>query len=156
SALLTGLLGLAELIPLIVASLYAGVLNDRFDRRRLLIWTQLALVSVAAVLAGVALLDHPPVWALFILARCTAGASSLERVTLTSIVPNAVAPGRLRSALSITFGLYQLVMVIGPAIGGLLIAGFGVVAPYLVDAVSCIGMVVAAVMMSPQPPHFEA
>jgi MFS family permease len=155
SALLTGMLGLAELIPLIVASLYAGVLNDRHDRRKLLIYTQLALVAVACALAGVALLDHPPIWALFILAGCTAGASSLERVTRSSIVPNTVRPGLLRSALSITFGLYQLVMVIGPAIGGLLIAGFGIVTPYVVDAVSCLGMVVAAMMMSPQPPHVE-
>jgi MFS family permease len=155
SALLTGLLGLAELIPLIVASLYAGVLNDRHDRRKLLIYTQLALVGVATALAGVALLEHPPIWALFVLAGATAGASSLERVTRTSIVPNTVRPGLLRSALSITFGLYQLVMVIGPAIGGLLIAGFGIVTPYVVDAVSCLGMVVAAMMMSPQPPHVE-
>jgi MFS family permease len=156
SALLTGMLGLAELLPLIIASLYAGVLNDRHDRRKLLIYTQLALVAVALALAGVATLEHPPIWALFVLAGATAGASSLERVTRTSIVPNTVRPGLLRSALSITFGLYQLVMVIGPAIGGLLIAGFGIVAPYMVDAVSCLGMVVAAMMMSAQPPHVEA
>jgi MFS family permease len=156
SALLTGMLGLAELIPLVVASLYAGVLNDRHDRRKILVWTQLAMVSVAVALAGVALLDHPPIWALFVLAGATAGASSLERVTRSSIVPNTVRPGLLRSALSITFGLYQLVMVIGPAVGGLLIAGFGIVTPYAVDAVSCLAMVVAAMMMSPQPPHVEA
>jgi MFS family permease len=153
SALLTGMLGLAELIPLIVASLYTGVLNDRHDRRKLLIYTQLALVSVAIALACVALLDHPPIWALFILAGATAGASSMERVTRSSIVPNTVAPRLLRSALSITFGLYQLVMVIGPAIGGLMIAGLGIVSPYVFDAVTCIGMVGAAYLMSPQPPH---
>jgi MFS family permease len=155
SALLTGMLGLAELIPLIVASLYAGVLNDRHDRRKLLIYTQLVLVGVAATLACVAMLDHPPIWALFILAGATAGASSLERVTRTSIVPNTVRPGLLRSALSITFGLYQLVMVIGPAIGGIMIATLGIVSPYVLDAVSCLGMVGAALLMSAQPPHVE-
>ncbi|MFT4049554.1 MAG: MFS transporter [Solirubrobacterales bacterium] len=153
SALTTGMLGLAELIPLIVFSLYAGVLNDRHDRRKLLILVQLVLVSVAATLAIVATLEHPPIWLLFVLAGATAGAASLERVTRTAIVPNTVRPGLLRSALSITFGLYQLVMVVGPAIGGLLIAGFGIVTPYVVDAVSCLGMVGAALLMSPQPPH---
>jgi MFS family permease len=155
SAFLTGMLGIAELLPLIVASLYTGVLNDRHDRRKLLIYTQLALVAVAVSLAGVALLDHPPIWALFILAGATAGASSMERVTRSSIVPNTVAPRLLRSALSITFGLYQLVMVIGPAIGGLMIAGLGIVSPYVLDAVSCLGMVFAAYLMSAQPPHIE-
>lgn len=153
SALTTGMLGLAELIPLIVFSLYAGVLNDRHDRRRLLIFVQIVLVSVAAALALVATMEHPPIWLLFVLAGVTAGAASLERVTRTSIVPNTVRPGLLRSALSITFGLYQLVMVIGPAIGGLMIAAFGIVSPYVLDAVSCLGMVAAAMLMSPQPPH---
>lgn len=153
SALLTGMLGLAELIPLIVASLYTGVLADRHDRRTLLVISQAILVIVAAALSAVALIGEPPVWALFVLAGLTAGGTSVERVSRTSIVPNTVRPGLLRSALSMTFGLYQLVMVIGPAIGGLLIAGFGIAAPYIVDGVSCLGMVFAALAMSPQPPH---
>ncbi len=153
SALLTGMLGLAELIPLIVASLYAGALADRYDRRKLLMLTQGALVLVALALTAVALTDEPPVALLFVLAGATAATASLERVTRSSIVPNTVAPHKLRAALSLTFGLYQVTMVIGPALGGLLIAGFGIAAPYIVDAITCFGMLVAAWAMSPQPPE---
>jgi MFS family permease len=152
SALLTGLLGLAELIPLVAASLYAGAFADRYDRRKILMLAQTALVLVAAALAVAALAGPPPVWILFVLAGATAGAASVERVTRTSIVPNTVPPHLLRSALSLTFGLVQLTMVLGPAIGGLLIAGFGIAAPYIVDAVSCVGMLAAAWAISPQPP----
>lgn len=153
SALLTGLLGAAELGPLILASLYAGVLADRYDRRKLLIYVQTVLVAVAAALAVVALFDNPPIWALFVLAGFTAAAASIERVTRTSIVPNTVTAAQLRSALSITFGLYQLTMVVGPAVGGLMIAGLGIVSPYVFDGVTCLGMVFAALAMSPQPPR---
>ena len=59
----------------------------------------------------------------------------------------------LRGALSLSFGLSQLTMVIGPAAGGLLIAAFGVESAYAVDAVSCLGMCAAAWAMSPQPPQ---
>ncbi len=151
SAFLTGLLGAAELIPLVVASLFGGALADRFDRRRMLLACQIALVGLAAALAAAAFSGPPPVWALFVLAAAMAGAAAVERVVRAAIVPNTVAPERLRAALSLTFGLYQLTQVFGPLMGGLLIAGFGIGVPYTVDAASCLGMAFAAAMMSPQP-----
>ena len=152
SPFLTGLLGLVELGPLVSASLFGGALADRFDRRRLLMLCQVELVVVAAGLAAAALAGTPPVWLLYVLAGALAGGAAVERVARHSIVPNTVAPERLRSALSLTFGLYQLTMVVGPALGGVLIAALGVGGVYAIDAGSCLGMVAAAWAMSPQPP----
>ncbi len=152
SAFLTGLLGAAEIVPLVVASLFGGALADRFDRRRLLLACQVALVALAALLALAAFSGPPPVWTLFVLAAAMAGAAAVERVVRAAIVPNTVEPELLRGAISLTFGLYQLTQVVGPGVGGLLIAGFGVGTPYAVDAVSCLGMAGAAWALSPQPP----
>lgn len=152
SAFLTGLIGLAELGPLIVASLFGGALADRFERRRLLLLCQYALVATAAALAVAAATGPPPVWILFVLAAAMAGASSIERVVSSAIVPQTVAPELLPAAISLTYGLYQLTMVAGPGFGGILISLFGITTPYAVDAVSCLGMAVAAAMMSAQPP----
>src|SRR4051794_38207281 len=152
SPALTGLLGLVELGPLIAASLFAGALADRFDRRRLLLAVQVSLVAVAAALAAAAFAGSPPVWLLYVLAGAAAAGSAVERVTRAAIVPNVVAPEQLRSALSFTFGMYQVAMVAGPALGGVLISELGVGAAYTVDAVSCLGMVAAALAMSPQLP----
>lgn len=151
SAFLTGLLGAAELVPLVTASLFGGALADRFDRRRLLLGCQIALVALAAALA-LAAAGPPPVWLVFVLAGLTAGASAVERVTRASIVPNVVSEELLRGALSLTYGIYQLAQVVGPLLGGLLIAAFSISTPYAVDAVSCLGMALAAAAMSPQPP----
>jgi len=153
SAFLTGLLGLAELGPLVTASLWGGAIADRFDRRRLLLATQVALVAVAAALAVAAYAGPPPVWLLYVLAGLAAGSSGVERVARQSMVPNMVRPELLRPALALTFGLYQLTMVVGPALGGVLISAFSIGVPYTVDAVSCLGMVLAAWLMAPQPPH---
>ena len=152
SAFLTGLLGAVELGPLIALSLFGGALADRFDRRRLLLATQVALVLVASGLAAAALAGTPPLWLLYVLAGLSTAASAVERVTRSAMVPNLVSPERLRGALSLTFGLYQLTMVIGPALGGLLIAASGVQGAYVADAVTCGGMVLAAYLMRPQPP----
>lgn len=153
SAFLTGLLGAAELVPLAAGALYGGALADRFDRRRMLLVCQLALVAVAGLLCLAAALGPPPVWILFLLAAAAAGAAAVERVVRAAIVPNTVRPERLRGALSLTYGLYQLTQVVGPGVGGLLIAGFGIAVPYGVDAVSCLGMAAAAAALSPQPAH---
>jgi MFS family permease len=71
------------------------------------------------------------------------------------MVPNLVSGERLRGALSLTFGLYQLTMVVGPGLGGLLIAAAGVEGAYIADAVTCAGMVFAAYLMRPQPPRAD-
>jgi MFS family permease len=155
SAFLTGLLGLVELGPLIALSLFGGALADRFDRRRLLLMTQIALVAVALGLAATALDHKPPLWLLYVLAAASAAASAVERVSRSAIVPNVVSAERLRGALSLTFGLMQLTMVVGPAVGGVLIAAAGVKGAYIADAVSCAGMVAAAFAMGPQPPRGE-
>ena len=152
SAFLTGLLGLVELGPLIALSLFGGALADRFDRRRLLLFAQIALVLVASGLASAALAGTPPLWLLYVLAGLSTAAAAVERVTASAMVPNLVGPDRLRGALSLTFGLYQVTMVVGPGLGGVLISTAGVEAAYIADAATCAGMVVAAYLMRPQPP----
>ncbi|MEA2435923.1 MAG: hypothetical protein QOF65_479, partial [Thermoleophilaceae bacterium] len=155
SAFLTGLLGAVELGPLIVLSLFGGALADRFDRRRLLLAAQVALVLVASGLAAAALLGTPPLWLLYVLAGLSTAAAAIERVTGSAMVPNLVGPERLRGALALTFGLYNVTQVVGPALGGILISAAGVQAAYIADAVTCAGMVLAAYMMRPQPPRLD-
>jgi MFS family permease len=149
---LVGLLGLVEIGPLTAASLFGGALADRYDRRRLLLLYQLLLVGVAGALAAASFLGTPPIWLLYVLAGALAGAGQLERVARGSIVPNVVRREYLRPALSNMFGLMQLTMVVGPGLGGLLIAAFDVQAAYTLDAASCLGMAVAAWALSPQRP----
>lgn len=150
---LVGLLGLVELGPLVAASLFGGAWADRVDRRRLLLLIQTVLVALAAGLAAAAFVGHPPIWLIYLLGGLLAGASAFERVIRSSIVPNVVRPELLRAAISNTYGLNQVTMVVGPAIGGVLIAALGVGSAYTVDVASCFGMVFAAALMSPQLPH---
>src|SRR4051794_31798756 len=152
SPLLTGLLGAAELVPLVVLALVGGALADRVDRRRLLLADQVALVAVAATLCLAAIAGDPPLALLYVLAGLTAGFGAIQNVTRSAIIPNLVPRQHIRSALAVNFGLYQLTMVIGPGLGGLLISAAGVKAAYGVDAVSCAAMVSAAMAMAPQLP----
>jgi MFS family permease len=153
SAFLTGLLGAAELLPLIVLSLLGGHWSDRFDRRKLLLLDQVGLVLTAAVLSLLAYLGEPPIWALFVLAGCTAAFNSVQNVARSAIVPNVVPTEQLASAMALNFGLTNLTIVIGPAIGGVLIAAIGLDAVYAIDALTCLAIAWSVWAMSPQPPE---
>jgi predicted MFS family arabinose efflux permease len=153
SPLLTGLLGAAELVPLVGMALLGGALADRVDRRRLLLFDQIALVLIASALCAAALAGKPPVWLLYALGGTLAGFGAVQNVARSAIVPNLVAPARLRSALAVNYGLYQLTMVVGPGAGGLLISAGGVQLAYGVDAISCAAMVLGVLAMAPQPPE---
>ncbi|MCW2983526.1 MAG: transporter, partial [Conexibacter sp.] len=156
SAFLTGLLGAAELVPLVAMSLLGGALADRHDRRRLLLIIQIALVLGAGALAALAYAGSPPLVALYVLGAAMAGFGSVQNVTASSIVPNLVSPERLRSALALNYGMNTLTQVVGPAIGGVLIGVLGLGAAYTVDAVSCLAIFAAVWAMAPQPPRVSA
>jgi MFS family permease len=154
SALLTGLLGAVELGPLVAMALLGGALADRSDRRRLLLLDQIGLVAVSAALCAAALAGEPHIVLLYVLAGLLAGFGALQNVVRSAIVPNLVARREdMPAALAVNFGLYQLTMVLGPGLGGLLIAAAGVEAAYGVDALSCLAMVGAVWAMSPQLPQ---
>ncbi|MEA2186243.1 MAG: hypothetical protein QOK16_1254 [Solirubrobacteraceae bacterium] len=153
SALLTGLLGAVELGPLIAMALLGGALADRMDRRRLLAIDQIALTVVPAALCAAALAGSPPLGLLYALGGLLAGFGALQNVARSAIVPNLVAREQMPAALAVNFGLYQLTMVIGPGLGGLLIAAVGVAGAYAADAASCLAMVAALRQLSPQLPE---
>jgi predicted MFS family arabinose efflux permease len=157
SPALTGLLGAVELVPLIGFSLYGGAIADRMDRRLLLLWSQIALATTSALLAVIAFGNVNEVWLIFILAGALAGFGGFEGVARSAIVPNVVEPELLRPALAFSFGLSSLTMVIGPALGGILIATAGLGPTYAADAVSCGAMAIAAALMTAQlpPPGIE-
>jgi MFS family permease len=152
SAFLTGLLGAAELLPLIAMSLLGGAIADRFDRRRLLLLVQIGLFVAPAILATITFAGNPPLWALYVLGGALAGFNAVQNVVRSAIIPNLVEPRLLRSALALNFGLYQLTLVLGPGLGGVLIGWLGVGAAYVTNAVTCLAMVAAVLPIAPQLP----
>jgi MFS family permease len=137
-------------------SLLGGALADRMDRRRLLLADQLAVALITGALFAATVAGEPHVGLLYVLGGLLAGASAVQNVTRTAILPNVVVdPRHVPSALALSFGLYQLTMVIGPGLGGLLIAGTGVEGAYLVDALTTLAMIGTVTGLGPQLPHRE-
>jgi MFS family permease len=153
SALLVGLLGAVELGPLIAMALLGGAIADRMDRRKLLALDQIGVFLAAGGLAVAAFIGDPSVATLYVLGGLLAGFAALQSVAQSAIIPNLVARELLPAALALNYGLTTLTQVLGPGLGGVLIAILGVQAAYAIDAVSCLSVVVTALAIAPQPPQ---
>lgn len=136
STLLVGLLGLAQLIPLLATSVVGGALVDSVDRRRLLVLAQLASLGTAAGLAYNASLDQPSVWLIFALSAVNAAFSAIDSPARTAALPGMVGRQLLPASLAITQTVVNTAKTLGPALGGLLIARSGFTVTYSVEAVA--------------------
>jgi hypothetical protein len=152
SPLLVGLLGAVEVVPLVSMSLLGGAIADRMDRRRLLLLTQIGLVATSGGLALLPVAGPPPVVVLYVLGGLLAGCNALQNVAMSALLPNLIDRPVLPRALAVSYGLSALSMVMGPGVGGLLIAAVGVQAAYTVDAVSCLAVVFTVLLIAAQPP----
>ena len=152
SSLDVGLASLAQLLPLIAGGLLGGSLADATDRRRLLLVCQLITAMCSVGLAVNADLG-PALWPLFVLPAAAAGFSAATEAGLSAIVPNLVGRSEVTSANAMFQALFQLGLVAGPAIAGLLLAGVGVRFIYWIDAACLAAAILAAFLIGPQPPQ---
>jgi MFS family permease len=123
SPLALGFVGLTRVVPVIVVSLWGGVVADRYDRRRIMIATQLSMTAVALVLAVLTLSGRETLWALYTLNFLSAAAGTFDNPARNSLLPRLVPPEELPGALSLNFSAFQTAMIGGPAIAGLILAG---------------------------------
>lgn len=136
STFLVGLLGIAQLIPLLLTSVVGGALVDSADRRRLLVMAQLASLGTAAGLAINASLDEPMVWLIFVLSAVNAGFSAIDSPARSASLPTLVGRELVPASLAITQTVANLAKTLGPAIGGLLIAQTSLTLTYSLEAIA--------------------
>ena len=150
-----GAIGLAELVPLVVFGLYGGALADHVDRRRLLIGTGVAQALFTAVLAVNAFRDEPSVWLIFVVAALLTSSSAMQRPSREALMPRTVRHDQIVAANALTsFGM-QVGVLIGPAIGGLLVAYVGIGWCFVVDIVGLAIATLLYVAMRPYPHRAE-
>lgn len=150
-----GAIGLVELVPLVVFGLYGGALADHVDRRKLLIGTGVAQAVFVAVLAVNAFRDDPSVALVFVVSAFLAASSSMQRPSREALMPRTVPHDRIMAGQALTSLGMQVGVLVGPLIGGLLVAYVGIGWCFVVDIA---GLGVATLMyvaMRPYPHRAE-
>jgi MFS family permease len=152
SPLLLGVVGFAGLIPTFILAPFAGVWIERFDHRRLLVWTQAAAATQSLILAALTLARVVTIWEILVLAVFQGLINAFDTPLRQIFVGQTVDDREdLGNAIAISASLSNGARLIGPAIAGLVIAGFGEGGCFLIDGLSYLAVIASLLMMRIQP-----
>jgi MFS family permease len=156
STLLVGLLGIAALVPLLVVPIYGGAVADAVDRRRMLLLSDLALLTVTGALVVNALLPSPSVWFLFVAEALGTAAYGFQRPARNALTPRLVRDDQLLAAIAVEDVVFTLARVAGPVMAGVLISVIGLEGAYAVDMATFAASLGAIWLLPPVPPAPDA
>jgi MFS family permease len=156
SYLAVGLIGLVEIIPLVIFGLYGGVLADHMDRKRMIWMTEFAALFLSTILLINSLLPSPKLAVIYIVAALFSAVDGLQRPSADAILPRLVEHKDLPAASALMSLRWQIGMITGPALAGVLISIAGVSAGFILDILTYFLALFILVRVKNVPPMKES
>ncbi len=156
SPLALGLVGLAQVAPVLALAPWAGRLADRADRRAVMAWMQVVHAACALGFVLTVLFPASPLWCLYATLLAAGVANGMQSPSGQAILPNLVPPDLLARAVSWRLVSFEISSITGPILAGFLIARSGLAAVYAVSAVLFLAGAAALAGISRQVPAREA
>ncbi len=141
SGVALGLLTAFQFLPVLILGPWAGVVADRYDKRRLLIRVQAVAMLQSFSLAALALMHRPPLAAIFALASISGMTTAFDNPARRAFVAEMVPQDNVQNAVSLNSALMTSSRIFGPALGGLLVIVVGYSWTFTVDALSYIAVI---------------
>ena len=157
SSFAVGLVGLAQLLPLVVLGLFGGAMSDSYDRRTIGFVSAVGMAGSSVLLFLQVLLDNQQAWPLYLFVAMSSGFYAVGNPARQAIIPRIVPKEHLQAANSLSFLTWNIGFTIGPLLGGVLIALTGNVGvAYAIDAVAFTVMMWAMWSLPKLPPMVGA
>ncbi|MBW3592591.1 MAG: MFS transporter [Actinobacteria bacterium] len=153
SPIAVGVLALCQFLPFTLFSLFAGVVVDRFDPRRIVIATQASAMVLAAALAALTFSGVIEAWHVFVLTALRGATLVVDNPARQALTFQMVGPEELPNAVALNSSLFNGARVVGPALGGVVIAAAGVGACFALNAVSFLAVLAVLLAMRPSELH---
>jgi len=147
SAWLLGVVGALQFLPVMLLSLFGGVLADRLPKRRVLLFTQSFAMLQAAVLWILVASGHIQVWEVLVLASLLGLTNSFDMPTRQAFVVEMVGREDLPNAIALNSSVFNMARVVGPGLGGLIIAFLGITPLFLLNAISFVPVIVGLALI---------
>ena len=155
SAWLLGLVGALQFLPVMLLSLFGGVLADRLPKRKVLLFTQSFAMTQAFILWILVATGHIQLWHVLILAALLGLTNSLDMPTRQAFVVEMVGREDLPNAIALNSSLFNMARIVGPGLGGLIIAAWGVGPLFLLNALSFIAVLIGLAMIDMTKLHAQ-
>lgn len=153
SSFAVGLLGLAALVPLVVAGLYGGAIADRHDRRRVALTSSAVMWLTTVGIAAQAWAGLESVPVLYALVALHSGASGINQPTRGAIIPALVGLPLVPAANALNMMTFSVALMVGPVLGGVLVAAVGYAWTYSIDVVTFLAALYAVWRLPSLPPQ---
>lgn len=147
SPFLLGVDGFLATGPMLVFSLFGGVIADRIDRRRIMLLSQYLQMSFAFILAALIFSGSVKVWHIFLLSFLTGSAQSFSGPSYISLLPLLVRREDVPNAIAMNSMQFNLARVVGPVLAGIALAAWGAAVCFAVNGVSFLAVVAALLMI---------
>ncbi len=151
SSVLLGALNGLRALPFLVIGPLAGVAADRMDRQRLMLRTQYVLIVTALLMGGLVASGFLQVWHIFLFTLITGIGWSFSEPVRQSLIPSVVPKADLVNAIALNSAGFNLMKIIGPALGGVIIALFGAAGNFFVQSAAYVGVLVMIYLMHVPP-----
>ena len=147
SPVAVGILAFCRFVPFTVFGLFAGVVADRVENRKLVIGTQLVSMLLSAILTVVVLTGSATLWLVYVLAALGGCALVFDAPGRHALTFQLVGRDELSNAVALNASLFNASRVVGPSLAGVLIAAFGVGACFAINTVSFLAVLTSLLLM---------
>lgn len=147
SPLMVSIVGVCQFMPMLLFSLFAGVIVDRFDKKKLLILTQAVFMMQAAIMTMLTFTGTIRYYHIFILSAVYGLTQTLDMPARQSFFIELVGRENVMNAISLNSTIVNLARIVGPAVSGLIMLKFGIVFCFFVNAISFIPVIIGIVLI---------
>ena len=151
-----GLVGALQALPVLFFSIFGGVFADRWPKRRVLLVTQVAAMLQALLLWALIATGTVQLWHIYVLAPLLGLTNSLYLPAIRAFVVELVGREDLPNAVALNFSLSILARIVGPGLGGIIIAASSVTVLFLINALSFLPVIVALALIKRNALHTRA
>ena len=148
STLLLGLVAFAGSIPILFLSIFGGVLADRVERRRLMVYTQMGMMLLAFLLAALTFARVITVWQIMAVAFCSGIVNALNAPVRQSLVADLVPRRDLQNAIALNSAQFQSSRILGPTLAGITLAAVGPAWCFFVNGLSFLAVIAALLLVT--------
>ena len=153
SGVALGVVTALQFLPMLLFGIWGGVVADRFDKRKVLMWTQSAGAALAFILAVLSLTDVLTLWMIYGFALALGFVTVIDNPTRQSFAVEMVGPEDLTNAVGLNSTIFTSARMLGPALAAILIAAFGVTVCFFINAVSFVAVIGSLYAMRPDELH---
>src|SRR5437588_10960173 len=143
SALMLGIVNLCSGLPMLLLTMAGGSAADRFDKRKILLATQVLQIALAICMGFLIRSGKIEIWHILAFAAVLGISNSFEMPTLNALVPELVTRDEIQSAIAVDRAVFHGSRVVGPSLAGIFISAWGTASAFFINAISFLALIIA-------------